>query len=34
MSREEWFESMEQSRVDYVSDPVDKVTEVYGKKPT
>ena len=33
MSREEWFESIEQSRVDYVSDPVDKVTEVYGKKP-
>ena len=34
LSREEWFESMEQSRVDYVSDPVDKVTEVYGKNPT
>ena len=34
MSREEWFESMEQSRVDYVSDPIDKVTEVYGKNPT
>ena len=25
---------MDQSRVDYVSDPVDKVTEFYGKKPT
>ena len=35
VSREEWIEMMEQSsRVNYVNDQVDKVTKVYGQKPT